>query len=319
MFEALGQFLAITTVYATPLIWASLGGVFSERSGVVGLALEGYMIFGAFAAASSAVVLEASGWGASGAWPAFFLGGVAGMLLALLHAYASVSLRADQVVSGFVVNFLAFGLSVYLVKVFFHGAGQTDTLRQAVFGRWGIPLLERIPVLGPSVFTTYPSTYLAFLAVLVAYLLLWHTPFGLHLRAAGENAGAAATAGLPVRRIRYVGVLVSGFLAGLGGATVVLTTTGNFSHATISGQGFIALAAMIFGKWHPVGAFLASLFFGIGTGLKNLIQLTPWARDIPLDAILFFPYVLTLLVLAGFVGRAEAPRALGQAYDPEVR
>ncbi|MFO7247772.1 MAG: ABC transporter permease [Bacillota bacterium] len=311
---SLGDIVHNTLVFSTALILAAVGGVFSERSGVVNIALEGLMIVGAFSGAVTAIFLgEVAGWGDGAPYVALAVAALAGMLFAVLHAVATVTFRADQVVSGVALNFLAFGFTIFMVKLFFDGAAQTTTIQHPL-SEWRIPVLSEIPVLGRALFVAYPTTYLAFLVVAVAYYVLWKTPFGLRLRAVGEHPRAADTLGINVQRIRYLAVLISGALAGLGGASVALTTTSNFSHSTIAGQGFIALAAMIFGKWHPVGAMLAALFFGLTQAARTIIQVFGLAKVVPVDLINLLPYVVTILVLAGVVGRAEAPAALGRPY-----
>jgi ABC-type uncharacterized transport system permease subunit len=303
-----------TIVFATALVFTVLGGVYSERSGVVNIALEGMMIIGAFSAAAVTFfadrALGGSGWSP---WIGFIAAFLVGILFALPHAVASVTFHADQVVSGVALNFLAIGLAIYLTKLMFNGAAQTETLT-AVFGKWELPLLSDIPYIGHALFHGYPTSFIAFLFVAVTYFLLYKTSFGLRLRSVGEHPKAADTVGIRVARMRYISVMTSGGLASMGGATIALTTTGNFSHATVSGQGFIALAALIFGKWHPVAGMLAALFFGIASALKSVFQVYGITRFVPVDFIFMFPYVLTILVLAGFVGRANAPAALGQPY-----
>lgn len=316
---SLSQLINVTLVFATALIFTALGGIFSERSGIVNIGLEGLMIAGAFGSALTALYFEHSGLASLGPWAGLIAAMVVGMLFAYIHALATVTFKADQVVSGVVINFLSLGLTVYLVKVLFDGAGETETIRQAVFTKYAIPLLSDIPYVGGYLFRAYPTTYLALILVFVSYYVLWKTPFGLRLRSVGEYPSAADTLGVSVKRIRYIAVLISGALGGLGGATITLTTTSNFSHNTISGQGFIALAAVIFGKWHPFGALGAALFFGMATGLKNFIQLFSWSKNIPTEFIFMLPYVLTILVLAGAVGRARPPASLGEPYDPEKR
>lgn len=314
----LAELISITLVYSTPLILAALGGIFSERSGVVNIGIEGLMIVGAFAAALFTHYAEKAGWGAWSPWVGMLTALILGVLLSTIHAVASITFKADQTVSGVVINFLAAGLCVYLVKVLFHGSGQTDTL-QEVFGKVSVPGLSRIPFVGTALFNAYPPTYLAYVLVFVAWFVLFKMPFGLRLRSVGEHPSAADTVGIKVLRTRYIGVLVSGGLAALGGATITLTTTSSFTHNTISGQGFIAIAAMIFGKWNPIGAFGAAVFFGFATSLRNVVQLYSWSSHIPQEFIFMLPYVLTILVLAGAVGRAVAPSALGEPYDPGKR
>lgn len=314
----LGELVNTTLVFSTALIFTAMGGIFSERSGVTNIGLEGLMISGAFAAAVTGHAAEKAGLGGASPWIALIAALVIGVVFSLVHAVASVTFKADQVVSGVVINFLALGMTVYLVKILYNGAGQTDTL-EVVFNKVAIPLLSQIPFLGEALFKAYPTTYIAFIVVVLAYYLLFKTPFGLRLRSVGEHPGAADTMGINVARYRYIGVLVSGALAGLGGATITLTTTSAFSHNTISGQGFIAMAAMIFGKWHPFGVLGATVFFGFAQAIRNFVQLFDFANSIPMEFLFMLPYVLTILVLAGAVGRAVAPSALGEPYDPGKR
>ncbi|MFM1650883.1 ABC transporter permease [Brevibacillus sp. B_LB10_24] len=306
-----------TIVFSTALIFAALGGVFSERSGVVNIALEGLMTIGAFVAAVVTFFFETASPGVA-PWVGFVAAIIAGVIFSLTHAVASITFKADQVVSGVALNFLATGLTLYLTKIIFHGAGQTSTLA-AVFTQWSIPGLKDIPLLGHAVFEGYPTSYLAFLLVIISWYVLFKTPFGLRLRSVGEHPRAADTAGINVRIIRYIAVMISGALAAMGGATITLTTTSNFSHNTVSGQGFIALAAMIFGKWHPSGAMGAALFFGMAQAAMSLLQVYGWTQYIPVEVIFMLPYILTILVLAGFVGRSNAPAASGKPYETGSR
>lgn len=212
---------------------------------------------------------------------------------------------------------MAAGLTVYIVKLLFEGAAETPLVD--VFQKYAVPVLRDIPIIGPGVFNSYPTTYLALILVAVVYFVLFKTPFGLRLRAVGEHPSAADTLGVNVTRMRYIGVLLSGALAGIGGATITLTTTSTFAHNTISGQGYIAIAAMIFGKWNPLGAFGAAMFFGFSQAIRNYVQLFEWSRNIPQEFIFMIPYVLTIIVLVGAVGRSSAPSALGTPYDPGKR
>jgi simple sugar transport system permease protein len=295
-----------TVVYSTPLIFAALGGIFSERSGVTNIGLEGIMVMGAF---SSAITVLATG----SPWLGLLVAIVVGGLISLPHAVASIRFRSDQVVSGLATNFLALGLAVYLTKRMFHGSGQTDTI-ESILRKWDIPWLSEIPYLGKMFFSAYPTSYLAIVLAFVSWYVLFKTPFGLRLRAVGEKPAAADTLGIRVNRMRYGGVILSGLLSGLGGAVVTLTTTGLFGPATISGQGFIALAAIIFGKYHPIGAMGAALFFGFAQGLSSSAQVLGFSNYVPIDFIQMLPYVLTILILAGFVGKVKPPAANGIPY-----
>lgn len=308
-----------TIVFATALVFAALGGMFSERSGVVNIALEGMMVFGAFTAAVVTFFVDASlGGSAWSPWIGLLAAMIVGIFFALPHAVASVTYNADQVVSGIALNFLAIGAAIYATKIIFNGAAQTGTL-SSTFTKWSIPFLSDVPYLGRALFQAYPTSFLAFVVVAVSYFALFKTPFGLRLRSVGEHPKAADTVGINVFRTRYIAVMISGALAAAGGATIALTTTSSFSHGTISGQGFIALAALIFGKWHPIKTMFAALFFGIASALKSVFQLYGITEFIPVDFIFIFPYVLTILVLTGFVGRADAPAGIGKPYEKGQR
>ncbi|MCP3795466.1 MULTISPECIES: ABC transporter permease [Paenibacillus] len=314
----LGELIHTTLVFATAIIFASLGGVFSEKSGVTNLGLEGLMVFGAFAAGVGGFYAEQAGLGGtSAAWVGVLSAAVFGILVSLIHAVASITFKADQVISGIVINFLAAGSTLYMVKLLFEGDG--DTGRIQGFNEISIPYLVDIPIAGKAFFQAYPTTYLAIILVIIGYFTLYKTPFGLRLRSVGEHPGAADTVGIKVNRLRYIGVMISGALAGIGGATITLTTTNMFSHNTVSGQGYIAIAAMIFGKWNPLGAFGAAVFFGFSQAIRNYVQLFAWSQSIPQEIIFMLPYLLTIIVLVAAVGRSRAPAALGQLYDPSKR
>lgn len=313
----LGQLLNSTLVFSTALIFTALGGIFSERSGVVNIGLEGLMIFGAFAAGVGTYYAQEAGMGSFSPWVGVIAAMVAGALGALIHAIATITFKADQTISGIVINFLAAGLTVYIVKLIFDGSAETPLV--TVFHKFPIPVLRDIPIIGEGFFNSYPTTYLALILVVVIYFVLFKTPFGLRLRSVGEHPSAADTLGVNVTKMRYIGVLLSGVLGGIGGATITLTTTSTFAHNTISGQGFIAIAAMIFGKWNPLGAFGAAMFFGFSQAIRNYVQLFDWSKSIPQEFIFMIPYVLTIIVLVGAVGRSSAPAALGTPYDPGKR
>ncbi|RYL94323.1 ABC transporter permease [Sporolactobacillus sp. THM7-4] len=299
---------------AAPLIFTALGGVFSERSGVVNIGLEGLMAVGAFTAAISTYYLENMGAGAAAPWLSLLIAAVAGCLFSLIHAVVSISFRADQTVSGVALNFLATGVTVFLVKLLFQGAGQTPYIEHRI-DKVDIPGLDQIPVIGPMLFSHV--AYTSFIAIAMGFLvwyILFKTPFGLRLRSVGEHPAAADTLGINVTKMRYIGVMLSGAFGGTGGAIYLVTIAGNYNATTISGQGFLALAAMVFGKWNPVGALGAGLFFGFAQSLSITSQQIPILDRLPDVYLLIAPYVLTLLVLAGFVGRAEAPKADGVPY-----
>jgi simple sugar transport system permease protein len=316
--EVLGQLINTTLVFSTALIFAALGGMFSERSGVVNIGLEGLMVSGAFAAAVATHSASEAGFGGGSPWLGLIAAIVYGVLFSLLHAVATITFKSDQTVVGVVINILALGVAIYFTRSLYDGSAQTPQIGD-VFSKVSIPFLSDIPVIGEGFFHAYPTTYIVIILVIVSYFVLFKTPFGLRLRAVGEHPSSADTVGISVAKYRYIGVMLSGALAGLGGATITLTTTSSFAHNTISGQGFIALAALIFGKWNPLGLAGAALFFGFAQAIRNFAQLFDWSKDIPTEVFYMLPYVLTLIVLAAAVGRSSAPSALGQPYDPARR
>lgn len=297
---------------AAPLIFTAIGGVFSERAGVVNIGLEGLMVFGAF----TSIVFTLTFGDALGGWTpwlALVAAMVVAMLFSLLHAVASISFRADQTVSGVALNFLAVGLSLFLVKLLYD-KGQTDRI-SVRFDKTDIPLLSDIPIIGEIFFqNVYVVSYIAILVPFIVWYVIYKTPFGLRIRAVGEHPMAADTMGVNVTKIRYLGVILSGAFAGIGGAVHAITVTNDFSHSTINGQGFMAIAAMIFGKWHPLGALGAALFFGLAQSLSIVGNSLPFFSEIPKVYLDILPYVLTVVALAGFIGRADAPKASGKPY-----
>lgn len=312
MIDLLQSVVPTALFFSAPLIFTALGGVFSERSGVVNIGLEGLMVMGAFVG----IVFNLTFADALGAWTPWISMLVAMLIsgiFAIIHAIATVSLRADHVVSGIAINFLALGLGVFLTKQWYD-KGQTDMISKP-FYTVNIPLLSDIPIIGPIFFKgVYLTSYLAIIVAFIAWFVLYKTPFGLRLRAVGEHPMAADTNGINVYRMRYIAVIISGLLGGLGGSIFALTIALNFSSSTIVGQGFMSLAAVIFGKWHPLGAMGAALFFGFAQSLSVISAGIPLLQNVPQVFLLIAPYVLTVLALAGFIGRAEAPNAIGTAY-----
>jgi len=288
--------------YATPLTFAAIGGMFSERSGVVNIGLEGMMLAGAF---FGLVAAEQTG-----SWVMGIVGAlVAGAVLALVHAVVSIHLRADQIVSGVAVNFLALGVTGYFF-IDIYGAEGTPTGIPAV-PDLDLGFLDGVPFLGDALGQLNLLIWLSLLLVPLSYLVMFRTPFGLRLRSVGEHPRAADTVGLSVYRLRYTGVLISGMLAALGGAFLTIGFTGSFTENMTAGRGFIALAALIFGNWRPKGAFLAALLFGFSTALAQRLPVYS-----PSAATLFeaLPYVLTLIVVAGVLARPRPPAAVGIPY-----
>jgi len=295
MAELLTISLVFSTVrLSTPLILAALGGMFSERSGVINIALEGMMLVGAFTAAA---MTYASG----SPWIGLAAAIGAGVLVALIHAVACIRYKSDQVVVGTAINILMIGLPGFLSGAFFLSSGSTP---QIPIGQ----LIPRAPIV------------MAFAFVPLAWYLLYRTPFGLRLRAVGENPEAADAAGVSVAAMQYSGVLLSGALAAIGGAYLSIGQSSLFTRNMTSGRGFIALAALIFGKWRPLQTLSACLFFGLTEAItiqmQGVVKL-PSGEDIPVQFIQMVPYVLTIVVLAGFIGHSRPPRALGRAYEKE--
>lgn len=301
-----------TLLWAAPLIFTALGGNFSERSGIVNIGLEGLMVIGAFTAIVFNLAFDQT-LGNLTPWISLLVAMVVGALLSVLHAVASITFRADQTVSGVAINLLAVGVALFLVKLFY-GKGQTDIIQKG-FSKIDIPVLSDIPVLGKIFFSnTYYTSFVAIIVAFIAWFVMFKTPFGLRLRAVGEHPMAADTMGINVTRMRYIGVIISGALGGIGGGVYAQSISSDFSHATISGQGFMALAALIFGKWHPLGAMGAALFFGFAQSLSIIGSSLPLLENIPNVYLLIAPYILTILALTGFIGRAEGPKALGTPY-----
>lgn len=279
---------------STPLILAALGGMFSERGGVINIALEGMMLAGAFTAAA---VTYASG----SPYIGLLAGMGAGVVIAAIHAVACIQYRADQVVTGTAINILMIGIPGFLSGAFFLSSGSTPQIPKE-------NLIPDTPI------------WIAFALVPLAWYVLYKTPFGLRLRSVGENPEAADAAGVKVAKMRYAGVLLSGLLAGIGGAYLSIGQSSLFTRNMTSGRGFIALAALIFGKWRPVQTMLACLLFGfteaVTIQMQGVVKL-PSGEDIPIQFIQMVPYVLTIVVLAGFIGSSRPPKALGIPYEKE--
>ncbi|EMR07493.1 ABC-type uncharacterized transport system, permease component [Bhargavaea cecembensis DSE10] len=302
----------VSIAYAAPLIFTALGGVFSERSGVVNIALEGLMVMGAFIGILFNLFFFET-FGAWTPWIALIAAMIVSGVFAILHAVASISFRADQVVSGVAINMLGLAIALFLTKMIFD-KGQTDFIKKAI-PNFDVPFLSDIPVIGPMLFKgIYGSSILAIAVAVITWYVIYKTPFGLRLRAVGEHPMAADTMGVNVNKIRYIAVIISGALAGIGGAIYSQTMTRDFGHATINGQGFMALAAMIFGKWHPIGAMGAAIFFGFAQALAVVGPSIPLIKEIPTGYLHALPYVVTILALAGFIGKATGPKANGKPY-----
>lgn len=315
------QFMSIiiplTLTSAAPIISTSLGGLFSERSGVVNIGLEGLMMIGAFSAATVTVLIEST-LGAVSPWIGIMAGIIIGGIFSIIHAYVSINLRAEQVISGTAINLLGAGLTIYLCEIIF------DQQRTVSFmngiKKQNIPVLSDVPLLGKFFFSkVHITSYIIILIAILVWYVVYKTPFGLRLRAVGEHPGAADSMGINVYKMRYIGVILSGMFAGLGGSIMVLTQDIQYTYATIHGTGFIALAALIFGKWHPLGVIGAGVFFGFSQALGIIAYQVPLLAKLPQEFFWAFPYILTIIALVAFSGKSVGPRAAGKPYEKGER
>lgn len=305
MSEILSMSLVISGIYlSTPLLFAAFGGLVAERSGVINIALEGQMLFGAFTGVAVAWWLNSH---ILGMFAALVVGGMTGALL----AWFAVTLGANQIVAATAINLIAFGLTAALVEPIWGRPGSSPSVSK--FGRIDVPLLSDIPVVG-RVFTDLTVVeWAALLLAPVAFVVLYRTPLGLRLRACGEEPHAAASVGVKVTTVRYQAVIFSGIVAAAGGAYLSLVQVGAFQRGMTQGRGFLALAAMIFGKWRPVPVFAACLLFGMADAFQLRAQTV--GVDLPHELLIALPYVVALIALATFVGRAAAPAAIGKTYQ----
>lgn len=302
--QDLGILINATLIATPPLLLAALGSCFSERSGVINIGIEGMMTIGAF---TGAVVAHFTGNG----WIGFLCGGLAGAVLALLHAFICIQLQADQTIAGTAINFLGPGLALFICKAMFDNSSETPSLAPS----------EKLPKLfdgvfesgsfGYNVLNVYAVAYLVFVFAIICWFVFYKTKFGAHLRACGEHPQACESLGINVYGVRYACVIISGFMAGLGGAFATLATVSHFRPTVIVGQGFIAIAAVIFGKFSPGGTTLACLLFGLCSGIKSLASM---GNSVSPNLISMIPYIVTILTLVLFVGRAKTPAANGKIF-----
>jgi simple sugar transport system permease protein len=300
--------LLIATIrLSTPITLAAIGAVICERSGIVNIAMEGIMIMGAFSAAVAALAT-------GNPWIGMLVGVLIGGVFSLLHAFATITLHLDHVVSGAVLNILAFGLARFFLILFIGHPGTTDSIPVSLGEyQWAIPGLSKIPVLGPVIFNQTPIVYFSFILIFFLWFLLFKTKVGLHIRSAGEHPLALETIGVSVVKIRYLAVLISGLASGLAGAYLSIENSAAFTEGMTNGRGFIALAANISGGWNPVGAFLASLFFGFADALQVRMQVFK-VLPVPAEVFIIIPYVATVIAVAGLVRRSRAPKAVGTDF-----
>jgi len=291
--------LAATLRMAAPLIFAGLGGVFSEKSGVVNIGLEGMMIIGAFFAVFGSYTTGSPIIG-------ILFAMVAGGVIAAIHGFLSIHLRADQIISGTAINLFATALASFLIGPIFKTGGQTNIVKGLSYNLPGF--LKNVPILNSLNW----FVILAIILVFVSNYVIFKTPLGLRIRAVGEHPSAADTLGISVYKMRYLCVIISGVLAGLGGAALSIGITPLYRDGMVAGRGFIALAAMIFGNWKPFGTMWACMLFAFGTAFQMVAQ--GFSISLPNEFYQSIPYILTMLALAGFVGKTEAPRADGKPY-----
>ncbi|MGE4452961.1 MAG: ABC transporter permease [Sphaerochaeta sp.] len=310
MWDTLVSIFPYAIAYTIPMLMTSLGGLYSERSGVTNLGLEGLMLVGYFASAITIKMSEAT-LGINALPIGLLVGVLAGAIFSLLHAFASINLKADQVISGTAINMLAAALTVYLARTI-SGSGNVRILMGIV--RKNVPFLSKIPIIGPLFFSqSYWTTWVCLIIWGLSWILLYKTSFGLRLRACGEHPSAVASAGVSVHKMRYFGVAMSGALAGLGGSVILITYSGEFN-GTVAGLGFLSIAALIFGQWKPLGILGATFFFGIATTIANVSQVIPSLQVIPPVFFKIFPYVATLLALVLFSKNSAAPKASGEPF-----
>ncbi len=300
MMNTITLLLGVTLLYSTPMVFGALGGVLSERSGVVNIGIEGMMTFGAFAGA-------AAGYYSGSPWIGVLCAALAGGILALLHAVAAITCQADQTISGVAINLLGPALAVFFCRLAFDGATMS------------YPVANKLPKIFGSgaegIWANLNVDIMVIVALLFAvamWFVLYRTKWGMRILAVGENPAAADTLGINVYKTRYACVILSGILAGIGGATVTLGIVAQFTQTSIAGQGFIALAAVIFGKWKPLGAYRACLIFGFSQALT--VVLGGGAVAVPTEILAMLPYVLTIVILILFIGKSVAPKADGVPY-----
>jgi general nucleoside transport system permease protein len=306
------EFLIAAVRLATPIALAAMGATICERSGIVNIAMEGIMLVGAFFASWAA-------WASGSPWIGILAGMAAGGLYALFHGWATISLHLNHVVSGAVLNILGFGITRYLMVLFYGHPGTSEIIPRSLGAyRFAVPGLSRIPVIGPVLFNQTPIIYMTVLLVFVFVWLTERTRLGLHIHAAGEHPIALESLGISVRKVRYIAVLISGLACGLAGAYLSIENSNSFTEGMTSGRGFIALGANTAGGWTPLGSLTASLFFGLVDALALRIQVLK-VMDIPSEFFLIFPYVAALIAVAGLVRKSRSPKALGADFQIENR
>jgi simple sugar transport system permease protein len=318
MWAILQQIFPYAVAYTIPLLMTALGALYCERSGVINIGLDGFMIVGSFAGALTISKLQESmGAGSTTAiWIGLVVSVIVGMLFSLLHAFASINLNADQTISGTAINMMAGAVTIFLARTI-TGSGRIRITNG--FYPMDIPGLSQIPIIGDLLFKkTYITTWVSLGILFLSAFLIYKTRFGLRLRSCGEHPQASDAAGINVYKMRYIGVLLSGGLSSFAGAVMLVTFSGEFN-GSVSGLGFLALAALIFGQWKPLGILAATAFFGFATTIANVSQVIPALGSIPLVILKVFPYAATLLALVVFSKSSRAPKAEGEPFDKGKR
>lgn len=318
MLEMLEQIFPYAIAYTVPLLIVALGALYCERSGIVNIGLDGFMIVGSFAGAYTIMKIQDKFPEGSTMhlWIGLLVAVIVGALFSLLHAFASINLSANQVISGTAINMIAGALTIFMARAM---TGTGNISIRMGFVRDDIPLLSSIPIIGKLFFSnSYVTTWLVLGILLVSIFILYKTSFGMRLRACGENPHAADAAGISVSKMRYIGVMISGALASLGGAIIIVTYSGEFN-GSVAGLGFLALAALIFGQWKPLGILGSTMFFGLAITIANVSQLMPSLDSVPPVALKIFPYAITLIALIIFSKSSQAPKAAGEPYDVKRR
>lgn len=304
------ELLIGTIRLSTPIILASIGATICEKSGIVNIAMEGVMIIGAFF--STIITLKTNN-----PWLGLLAGVMFAMIFSLIHAVATITLHLEHVVSGAVLNIVALGLTRYLMILIIGHPGTTDLVKKSLGQfKFAIPVLSKIPIIGPVIFNQTPIVYMTFVIIIAITIFLNKTKTGLHIRAAGEHPLAIETLGISVTKMRYLAVIISGLLCGLAGTYLAIENGTSFTEGMTNGRGFIALAANISGGWNPIGSFLASLLFGFADALQFKLQASK-IINMPSEIFTMFPYILTVLLVAGLVRKSRPPKALGIDFSIE--
>lgn len=299
--------LVSSVISATPIALAALSGIYSERSGVVNIGIEGMMLMGSFVSVVVASVTHNLTLG-------FLAGAISGLILGALHAVLSIRYRVNQIISGTGIIILALGITNFLYRTFLNPNPSLNSSGK-ILAALPIPFLWRIPIIGPVLFNQSPAIYIMFLMIIITHVFFNYTKWGLRIRSVGENPKAADTLGINVFTLRYISVLISGTIAGFAGAHMSIGQIGFFSEGMSAGKGFLGLAAMIFGNWNPVGAFLGSIIFGFFDSWQDKLAILQ--VGIPSEFLGMAPYIATMIVLAGFIGRSRVPAADGTPYEKQ--